>query len=126
MLARNAERHLKSPAAMHALFADIPTPSPTRSPFSRLSSLSMIWAMNSRAFRAGRRDMMSFLRERTRLGWQSGMAGRSELKKRARRQIERELNLIEHLQLAGISHRWDLVRFCREQNILVQVADRPQ
>jgi error-prone DNA polymerase len=30
LLARNAERHLKSPAAMRALFADVPRPSPTR------------------------------------------------------------------------------------------------
>ncbi len=45
----------------------------------------------------------------------------AELKKRARRQIERELNLIEHLKLAGyFLIVWDLVRFCREQNILAQ------
>jgi error-prone DNA polymerase len=66
--------------------------------------------------------MMSFLRERTRAGMQSryGRAG-AELKKRARRQIERELNLIEHLKLPGyFLIVWDLVRYCREQNILVQ------
>src|SRR5271169_6350370 len=66
--------------------------------------------------------MMSFLRERTREGWQSryGRAD-AELKKRARRQIERELNLIEKLKLAGyFLIVWDLVRYCREQNILVQ------
>ena len=66
--------------------------------------------------------MMSFLRERTREGWQSryGRAD-AELKKRARRQIERELSLIEHLKLAGyFLIVWDLVRFCREQKILVQ------
>jgi error-prone DNA polymerase len=40
---------------------------------------------------------------------------------RARRQIERELNLIEKLKLAGyFLIVWDLVRFCREQNILAQ------
>jgi len=46
--------------------------------------------------------MVSFLREHTREGMQSryGRAD-AELKKRARRQIERELNLIEHLKLAG-------------------------
>ena len=66
--------------------------------------------------------MMSFLRERTREGMQSryGRAD-AELKKRARRQIERELNLIEKLKLAGyFLIVWDLVRFCREQNILAQ------
>ena len=45
----------------------------------------------------------------------------AELKKRARRQIERELNLIEHLKLAGyFLIVWDLVRYCREQKILAQ------
>ena len=40
---------------------------------------------------------------------------------RARSQIERELALIEKLKLAGyFLIVWDLVRFCREQNILVQ------
>jgi len=66
--------------------------------------------------------MVSFLREHTREGMQSryGRAD-AELKKRARRQIERELNLIEHLKLAGyFLIVWDLVRFCREQNILAQ------
>ncbi|MGC2543771.1 MAG: DNA polymerase III subunit alpha, partial [Candidatus Sulfotelmatobacter sp.] len=40
---------------------------------------------------------------------------------RARSQIERELKLIEKLKLAGyFLIVWDLVRYCREQNILVQ------
>src|SRR5258708_24607787 len=66
--------------------------------------------------------MMSFLRERTQEGWQSryGQAA-PEMKKRARRQIERELSLIEHLKLAGyFLIVWDLVRYCCEQNILAQ------
>src|SRR3989440_10792527 len=43
------------------------------------------------------------------------------MKSRARRQIEKELNLIEKLKLGGyFLIVWDLVRFCREQNILVQ------
>jgi error-prone DNA polymerase len=66
--------------------------------------------------------MMSFLRERTREGFQQryGRAS-SELKNRARRQVERELVLIEKLDLSGyFLIVWDLVRFCREQNILVQ------
>ncbi len=40
---------------------------------------------------------------------------------RARLQIERELKLIEKLDLAGyFLIVWDIVRFCREKNILVQ------
>src|ERR1700690_1815383 len=66
--------------------------------------------------------MMSFLCDRAWRGWQSryGRAD-AELKKRARRQIERELNLIEHLKLAGyFLIVWDLVQFCRREGILVQ------
>ncbi len=66
--------------------------------------------------------MMSFLRERTREGFQQRY-GRAEagLKSRAQSQIERELALIEKLKLEGyFLIVWDLVRFCREQNILVQ------
>src|ERR1700724_4897987 len=40
---------------------------------------------------------------------------------RARLQIERELTIIEKLDLAGyFLIVWDIVRFCREHNILVQ------
>jgi error-prone DNA polymerase len=66
--------------------------------------------------------MISYLRERTRQGFHSryGRAA-SELKNRARRQIDRELTLIAHLKLEGyFLIVWDLVRYCREQNILVQ------
>src|SRR5208283_5586351 len=45
----------------------------------------------------------------------------AEMQTRARRQIERELALIEKLKLEGyFLIVWDLVRFCREQNILLQ------
>src|SRR5436853_991846 len=65
---------------------------------------------------------MSFLRERTREGFQSryGRAS-SELQGKARNQIEYELKLIQKLKLPGyFLIVWDLVRFCRESNILVQ------
>src|SRR6202521_3430552 len=124
LLTRNAERYLKSPAAMRALFADFPNAiANTVDLSSRLE-----FTLNDLGYEFPRypvpdgETMMSFLRERTREGWQSryGQAA-PELKKRARRQIERELSLIEHLKLAGyFLIVWDLVRYCREQNILVQ------
>src|ERR1700694_4085556 len=124
LLARNAERHLKSPTAMRALFADFPDAiANTVELSSRLE-----FTLNDLGYEFPRypvpdgETMMSFLRERTREGWQSryGQAA-PELKKRARRQIERELSLIEHLKLAGyFLIVWDLVRYCREQKILVQ------
>ena len=124
LLARNAERYLKSPAAMRALFADFPNAiANTVELSSRLT-----FTLNDLGYEFPRypvpegETMMSFLRERTREGMQSryGRAD-AELKKRARRQIERELSLIEKLKLAGyFLIVWDLVRFCREQKILVQ------
>src|ERR1019366_1138702 len=124
LLARNAERYLKSPAAMRALFADCPNAiANTVELSSRLA-----FTLNDLGYEFPRypvpegETMMSFLRERTREGMQSRY-GRAdgELKKRARRQIERELGLIEKLKLAGyFLIVWDLVRFCREQKILAQ------
>jgi error-prone DNA polymerase len=66
--------------------------------------------------------MNSFLRERAWEGFQQryGRAA-NDMQTRARRQIERELALIEKLKLEGyFLIVWDLVRFCREQNILLQ------
>ena len=46
---------------------------------------------------------------------------RRRQRKSARKQIERELDLIEKLDLAGyFLIVWDIVRFCARQNILVQ------
>jgi error-prone DNA polymerase len=124
LLARNSERHLKSPTAMRALFADLPQAiANTLELSSRLE-----FTLNNLGYEFPRypvpegETMMSLLRERTREGWQSryGRAD-ADLRKRARRQIERELNLIEHLKLEGyFLIVWDLVRYAREQNILVQ------
>src|SRR6202158_5823213 len=124
LLARNAESHLKSPAAMRALFADFPNAiANTVELSSRLE-----FTLNDLGYEFPHypvpdgETMMSFLRERTREGMQS-QYGRAapELKKRARRQIERELGLIEHLKLAGyFLIVWDLVDFCRREKILVQ------
>ncbi len=124
LLARNSERYLKSPAEMQALFTDFPKAiSNTQELSNRLE-----FALNDLGYEFPRysvpegETMMSFLRERTREGFQTRY-GRAnpELKNRARRQIERELALMEKLHLEGyFLIVWDLVRFCREQNILVQ------
>jgi error-prone DNA polymerase len=124
LLARNAESYLKSPAAMRALFADLPQAiANTIELSSRLE-----FTLNDLGYEFPRypvpegETMMSFLRERTWEGWQNryGRAN-AELKKRARRQIERELGLIEHLKLPGyFLIVWDLVRYCCNEKILVQ------
>jgi error-prone DNA polymerase len=124
LLARNSEQHLKSAADMRALFADLPEAiANTLELSARLE-----FTLDDLGYEFPRypvpegETMMSFLRERTREGFQIhyGCAAQ-DLKSRARRQIERELALIGKLDLPGyFLIVWDLVRYCREQNILVQ------
>ena len=62
--------------------------------------------------------MASFLRKITQAGARERYRPYDD---RARRQIERELDLIEKLDLAGyFLIVWDIVNFCRQQDILVQ------
>src|SRR5438045_8642191 len=66
--------------------------------------------------------MDSFLRQQAWIGFRNRY-GRSspDMQAKARRQIEKELALIEKLKLAGyFLIVWDLVRYCRQENILVQ------
>jgi error-prone DNA polymerase len=124
LLARNSERHLKSPQEMQALFADLPEAiANTVELSSRLAFTFKDLGYEFPKYPVPEGEtMISFMRERTREGFQQryGRAS-SELQERAHRQIERELKLIEKLELAGyFLIVWDLVRYCREQNILVQ------
>jgi len=124
LLARNSERHLKSPQEMQQLFADLPEAiRNTRELSSRLE-----FTLNDLGYQFPRypvpdgETMNSVLRERAWEGFRQRYGRASaDMQTRARRQIERELVLIEKLKLAGyFLIVWDLVRFCREQNILVQ------
>jgi error-prone DNA polymerase len=124
LLARNSERHLKSPQEMQALFADLPEAiANTLELSSRLTFTFKDLGYEFPRYPVPEGEtMMSFLRERTGEGFQQRYGrSTSDLQSRACRQIERELKLIERLDLAGyFLIVWDLVRFCREQNILVQ------
>jgi len=124
LLARNSERYLKSPQEMQVLFADLPEAiANTLELSSRLTFTFKDLGYEFPKYPVPEDEtMMSFLRERTREGFQQRYGrSSSDLQNRARRQIERELKLIEKLALAGyFLIVWDLVRFCREQNILVQ------
>ena len=128
LLARNSERHLKSPAEMARLFADLPEAIVTTEEVSSrlqftLKDLGYVFPTYPVPEGA---TQMSFLRDRAREGMISryGLSGNSNetsLAVRARKQIDRELALIEKLSLAGyFLIVWDIVRFCRERNILVQ------
>jgi error-prone DNA polymerase len=124
LLARNSERHLKSPQEMQQLFSDLPEAvANTLELSSRLE-----FTLNDLGYEFPRypvpdgETMNSFLRDRAWEGFRARY-GRTnaDVQARARRQIEKELALIEKLKLAGyFLIVWDLVRFCREQNILVQ------
>src|SRR3979409_468322 len=63
-------------------------------------------------------SQMKFLRERAYEGMRERYGSENE---KARKQIDRELALIEKLDLPGyFLIVWDIVRFCRDKNILVQ------
>jgi len=124
LLSRNSERYLKSPQQMEQLFADLPDALANTSELSsRLEfELSDLGYEFPRYPVPEGETMMSFLRERTREGFQQRYGrATTDLKGRARRQIERELALIEKLALAGyFLIVWDIIHFCREQGILAQ------
>jgi len=120
LLSSNSERYLKSPTQMEALFADLPEAIQNTSELaSRLS-----FTMGDLGYRfppyptPDGQPQIDFLRARTREGMLDRYGTGNE---KAAAQIERELALIGKLDLAGyFLIVWDIVRFCRENNILVQ------
>ena len=124
LLSRNSERHLKSSQEMQQLFADLPEAIANTVELSN----RLEFTLNDLGYEFPRypvpegETMNSFLREQAWIGF-SNRYGRAshDMQVKARRQIEKELALIEKLKLAGyFLIVWDLVRYCREQNILVQ------
>ena len=116
----NAERYLKPPEAMARLFSDLPAAiAGTRELADRLE-----YTMADLGYRFPEypvppgETMDSFLRKITQAGARERYRPYHD---RARAQVERELNLIEKLDLAGyFLIVWDIVNFCRQQDILVQ------
>jgi error-prone DNA polymerase len=124
LLTRNSERNVKAPEKMSALFADIPEAiANTAELSSRLEFTLEDLGYEFPKYPVPESEtMMVFLRERTREGFHERYGrAHSDIRQRAKHQIERELALIEKLELPGyFLIVWDLVRFCREQKILVQ------
>jgi error-prone DNA polymerase len=119
-LSCNAERYLKTPAQMGKLFADIPGALVAAGELAdRLS-----YTMDDLGYRFPEypvpegETMASFLRKIT----QAGARERYRpIEPRHARQLERELDLIEKLDLAGyFLIVWDIVNYCRQERILVQ------
>jgi error-prone DNA polymerase len=120
LLEQNSERHLKTTAEMTRLFSDLPEAvAATGEISSRLGfTLADLGYEFPRYPVPDGETMDSFLRKRTMEGARDRYR---PLHRRALDQIERELQLIEKLKLAGyFLIVWDLVQFCRREDILVQ------
>ncbi|MDR3699084.1 MAG: error-prone DNA polymerase [Candidatus Sulfopaludibacter sp.] len=120
LLERNSERYVKTPVEMARLFADLPGAiARTLEISSRLEFTLADLGYEFPRFPVPPGETMdSFLRKRVDEGARRRYQPYHE---RARRQIERELALIAKLGLAGyFLIVWDIVRFCRENDILAQ------
>src|SRR2546427_9360232 len=120
LLAKNSDCYLKTPAQMARLFHDVPEAiANTVTLSSRLQfTLKDLGYEFPKYPVADNETMASFLRKRTEEGARQRFRPYDE---KSRRQIERELALIEKLGLEGyFLIVWDIVQFCRENNILVQ------
>lgn len=120
LLTRNAERRIRTPKQMGRLFADLP------------DAIANTWELSQRLDFTLEKlgyefpkypvpdggTQIEFLRAQTARGASERYGVPNE---RTRRQLEKELSLIERLNLAGyFLIVWDIVRFCREHGILVQ------
>jgi len=114
------ERHLKSARDMEALFADLPGVLEASAALAgRLSfTLSDLgYRFPAYALPPGETPS-SFLR---RVAWEGARGRFRPLTGKAQAQIQRELDLIAKLDLAGyFLIVWDIVNFCKRENILVQ------
>jgi error-prone DNA polymerase len=119
-LVPNAERYLKPPTDMAALFSDRPDAiARTRDLADRLQ-----YTMADLGYRfpdypvPSGETQPTFLRQIVEIGARDRYRPYHD---RARAQIARELDLIEKLNLAGyFLIVWDIVNFCRQHDILVQ------
>jgi error-prone DNA polymerase len=120
LLERNSERYLRPPEEMARLFADLPEAiANTMELSSRLEfTLNDLGYQFPRYPTPSGMTEMQFLRQLA----QEGMLHRyGPHNERAQQQVKRELALIEKLGLAGyFLIVWDIIRYCREQNILAQ------
>jgi error-prone DNA polymerase len=120
LLTPNAERYVKSGAEMTRLFGDLPEAiAHTAEISTRLQfTLADLGYEFPRYPVPEGETMASFLRKRADEGARRRYRPYHD---KARQQIERELALIEKLELAGyFLIVWDIVNFCRDHGILVQ------
>jgi error-prone DNA polymerase len=125
LLSLNSQRYLRNAEEMTALFRDVPyTVSNTVELSSRLQ-----FQLNDLGYEFPRypvpdgETMDSFLRKRVAEGVirRYGPKNDRDLLERAKKQVEHELALIERLGIAGyFLIVWDIVRFCKGNDILIQ------
>ncbi len=121
-LAANGERGLKGPAEMTRLFADLPEALAVSSELA----LRLGFTLKDLGYRFPTYPLppgqtpLGHLRELAERGVHARY-GRGPLAGRARRQVAHELDIIGRLDLAGyFLIVWDIVEFCRTQDILMQ------
>ncbi|HEV7521579.1 MAG TPA: error-prone DNA polymerase [Candidatus Angelobacter sp.] len=120
LLCRNAERRLRTPEQMARLFADLPEAIANTVELSQRLEFSLEnlgYQFPHYPVPDGGSEI-DFLRAQT----MKGAADRYKpVTKEVSRQLEKELTLIGKLKLAGyFLIVWDIVRYCRENGILVQ------
>jgi error-prone DNA polymerase len=120
LLGSHRERHLKSAAEMARLFSDLPE--------AVAASAELADRLDFTLANLGYRfpeyplppgeSPASFLRHTS---WNGAKARFRPFTAKAQAQIQKELDLIEKLNLAGyFLIVWDIVQFCRRENILAQ------
>ncbi len=124
LLARNSERYIKTPRKMAALFRDVPEAIAETVELSHRLDFTLAdlgYEFPKYPVPPGE-TIHSFLSKRTDEGARRRYQPYHD---KARLQIERELKMIEKLNLGGyFLIVWDLVEFCRREGILVQGTDR--
>jgi error-prone DNA polymerase len=120
LLACHRERHLKGAAEMALLFADLPRAlAAGRDLAARLefTLADLGYRFPDYPLPPGE-TAASYLRH---VAWNGARARFRPFTAKAQAQVQKELDLIDKLDLAGyFLIVWDVVRFCLEQNILVQ------
>jgi error-prone DNA polymerase len=125
LLAQNSFRHLRPAAEMNALFRDIPEAiANTRIVSSRLEFTLDNLGYEFPHYPVGDNETMdSFLAKRVDEGVRNRyhIAAKKHLLDKVHAQVKRELALIAKLGFAGyFLIVWDIVRYCRSHDILVQ------
>ena len=124
LLQHNANRHLRSAEEMCRLFHDLPEAvAETHELSTRLQFEMKNMGYQFPHYPCGDETMDSFLHKRTMEGVtrRYGVKSSADLRKRAEKQVAKELALITRLGLAGyFLIVWDIVEFCRKNEILVQ------